>query len=75
MLAELHSVHPRVSAGGGWASYQIFKKKKKKGEGLTGSQFLEGCYWEKGGWLFSGGCSFYMKKKLKFEGGLRKTNV
>ena len=31
--------------GGSWASDQIFKK----GEGLTGSQFLEGRCWEKGG--------------------------
>ena len=44
---------------GGSVSYQIFKK---GGGGLTGSQFLEGGCWERGAWLFSGGCSFYNKK-------------
>ena len=52
---------------GGWASDQIFKK----GEGgFTGSQFLEGGCWKRGGWLFLGegrGCSFYTKNKLKSE--------
>ena len=36
--------------------------------GLTGPQFLEEGYWEKGGWPYSGGgCSFYIKNKLKSE--------
>ena len=56
-----------VVVGGGWASYQIFKK----GD-LAGSQILE---WVdetegvRGGDLFrgGGGHSFYIKNKLKSE--------
>ena len=35
--------------------------------GLTGSQFLEKDAVKEGGWAFSGGCSFYIKNKVKFE--------
>ena len=34
---------------------------------FTGSQFLEVGCWQKGGDLFQGGCSFYIKYKLKSE--------
>ena len=37
--------------GGGWNSYQIFKK----GGGLTGPLFLEVGWWERGTWSFRGG--------------------
>ena len=50
---------------GGWASYQIFKK---KGGGLIGPQFLEGGCWERGGgWISLGGgsCNFLTKNKIK----------
>ena len=34
---------------------------------MTGPEFLdEGC-WESGGLIFSGGCKFYIKNKLKSE--------
>ena len=46
----------------GWASYQFLKKSD-----LVGSQFSELGYWERGGEFFKGGCSFYMKNKLKSE--------
>ena len=64
-----HSVHPPFLSAmgeGGWASDQIFKKWEG---GFTGSWFLEGGCWERGGWLFlgEGGCSFYIKNKLKSE--------
>ena len=39
-------------------------KSFKKGA-LTGSQFSEGDYWERGGWVFSDDYSFYMKKRKK----------
>ena len=53
---------PSFSAGEG---VHIFKK---KGGGLTEPQFLEEGYWEKGRWPYSGGgCSFYIKNKLKPE--------
>ena len=53
---------PPFSAGaGGWTSYQIFKK-----EGLTGP-VLEGGSWERGGWSFTQGLQFYIKKKLRSE--------
>ena len=35
--------------------------------GLRGSQFLEGVAGKEGGDLFQGGCSFYIKNKLKSE--------
>ena len=63
---------------GGWVSNQIFKKR-----GLTGSQFLEGGCWKRGGNFFQQGgrgCSFYIKNKLQSEvlpifteGGHKKT--
>ena len=37
------------------------------GGDLTGSNFLEEGCWEKGGDLFQGDCSFYIKNKLKSE--------
>ena len=48
--------------GGGWASYQIFKK----GEGFyrnSNFQFLEGVCWEKAGLLFSGCRLEFLQKK------------
>ena len=39
-----------------------------KSGGLTGCQFAEGGSWEKAGYFFGeGGCSFYIKNKLKSE--------
>ena len=41
---------------------------QKGGGSLTGSQFLEGGCWERGGvTFFMEGCSFYIKSKLKSE--------
>ena len=34
---------------------------------MTGSQFLEGGCWERGGDFFQEGCSFYIKNKLKSQ--------
>ena len=63
---------------GGSVSYPISKK-----GGLTGSQFLEGGCWKRGGNFFQQGgrgCSFYIKNKLQSEvspifteGGHKKT--
>ena len=39
----------------------------QKEGGLTRSQFLEGDCWEREGDFFQGGCSFYLKNKLKSE--------
>ena len=47
---------------GGWASDQIFKK----GDLDKISVFRGGCS-KKGEWVFSGGCSFHIKNKLKSE--------
>ena len=53
-----HSVNPHFLLGQVWTSCPIFKR-----ENLSGSQFLEGGCWERGGWHFTGrGCSFYIKK-------------
>ena len=41
-------------------------KFSKRG-GLTGSQFLEGVAWKEKVTFFMGGCSFYIKNKLKSE--------
>ena len=38
-----------------------------KMEGLTRPQLLEGGCWERGGGLFSGGCNFHIKNRLKSE--------
>ena len=49
--------------GGGVSSYQIFKK-----GGLDRVSVLRGGYWERGCNFFQeGGCSFYIKSKLKSE--------
>ena len=40
---------------------------KKMRRGLTGSQFLKGGCWERGGDFFQGNCSFYINNKLKSE--------
>ena len=53
---------PPFLLGGGWTSYQIFKKGS-----LIGPQLLEGGWWERSEWLFSGGCNFYIKDKVKSE--------
>ena len=50
-------MHPPLSAGGGWASNQIFKK--GGGAGKT-STF-------RGGDFFQGGFNFHIKNKLKSE--------
>ena len=55
---------PLFARGSGWASHQFFKK---RGGDLTGSQFLERGCWERWKWWFSGGCSFYIKNKLKSQ--------
>ena len=48
---------------GGSVSYQIFKK---GGGGLTGSQFLEGGCWERGGDFFQG-VAVFTKKKIDMK--------
>ena len=73
-LGDLHSVHPSphasYSGGRGWGEVEPSIKFSKRWD-LTGSQFLEGQCWERGGCLFSGrgggGCSFYIKSKVKSE--------
>ena len=40
---------------------------EKKEGGMTGSQFLQGSCWERGGGFFQSGCSFYIKINLKSE--------
>ena len=49
-------MHSTLSAGGGWASNQIFKK----GGADKTSTF-------RGGGFFQGGCNFHIKNKLKSE--------
>ena len=63
----LHSVHTLLSDGwvGGWRGEVEPPTKFSKRVHLTGSPFLEGSYWERGGDFFQGGCSFYKKSKLK----------
>ena len=39
----------------------------KRGGGRTGSQFLEGVWWERGGKFFQRELQFCIKNKLKFE--------
>ena len=48
----------------GWIYNQIFKKRE---EGLTGPQLLEGGCWERGGDFFQGGVQISHKNKLKSE--------
>ena len=69
----VHSVHsplplPPFLLGGvwGWGGVESQTKFSKR-RVFTGSQFLRGGYWEKGGDFFQGGCSFYIKYKLKYE--------
>ena len=50
---------------GGWRGEVEPPTKFSKRVHLTGSPFLEGSYWERGGDFFQGGCSFYKKSKLK----------
>ena len=65
-----HSVHPALSSGGeekgggGWTSYEIFKK-KWGGRCLRGPQLLEGGWWERGCKFLQGGCNFCIKNNLK----------
>ena len=64
----LHSVHPPPLSDrwvGGWRGEVEPPTKFSKRAHLTGSPFLEGSYWERGGDFFQGGCSFYKKSKLK----------
>ena len=49
-------MHSTLSAGGGWASNQIFKK----GGADKTSTFRRGDF-------FQGGCNFHIKNKLKSE--------
>ena len=51
---------------GAGVGVESLTKFSKRG-GLSGSQFLEGGYWERGGDFFQGGCSFNIKNKLKSE--------
>ena len=37
------------------------------GGGLTGPQLSDQGWWERGGYIFQGGCSFQIKNKLKSE--------
>ena len=70
ILYILRNVHPPLSAGG-----LNLRTNLQEGWGLgvgwrgrwTGSQFLEGGCWETGDDFFQGGCSFYIKNKLKSE--------
>ena len=41
--------------------------KFSKGGGLTGPQLIKWGCWERGGAFFMGGCSFYIKNKLKSD--------
>ena len=59
-------MHPPLSAGAGVAPPTKFPKKRGAGGVVTGSQFLERGCWEREG-DFQGGCSFYIKNKLKSE--------
>ena len=54
-----HSVHPRLSVGGGGVEPPT--KFSKRGD-LTGSQFLEGDSWKSGSDFFQGGLLFLHKK-------------
>ena len=60
---KLHSVHPSsFSAEGGGVWFEPFSKRR----GLIGSQRVVA--WKDRGEFFSeGGCSFYIKNKLKYE--------
>ena len=62
-----YSVHPLpiFSAGGGGGVDPVTKFSKRAG--LTRSQFWEGVSGKEGVTFFSGGCSFFIKDKLKFE--------
>ena len=62
---KLHSVHPSsFSAGGGGVWFEPSTKFSKR-RGLTGSQRVVAG--KDRGDFFQGGCSFYIKNKLKFE--------
>ena len=50
--------------GGGVEPLANFSKRR---EGVTRSQFLEGVAGKERGDFFSGGCSFYIKNKLKSQ--------
>ena len=39
----------------------------KKDGGLTGPQLSDQGFWERGGYIFQGGCNFQIKNKLKSE--------
>ena len=61
--------HPPFSAGEGEVEPPTKFSKRGEGGGLTESQFLEGSLLGKQRWLIleGGGCSFYLKNKLKSE--------
>ena len=59
-----HSMHPLPLSAWGIEPPTKFSK---SGEGLTGSHFLEDIAGKEGVTLFKGGCSFYIKNKLKSE--------
>ena len=73
----MHSKHP-LSAGGG--EIECLTKFSKRGGAWI--SILRGGCWERGGWLFQEGCSFYIKNKLNggslknqiFRGVSQKTN-
>ena len=61
----MHSVHPPFLLGGGGVEPPT-KFSIRGGEGLTGSQFVEGVAGKREGVTFfrDGGCSFYLKSEI-----------
>ena len=66
-LQDLQSVQRRCAYLLGELDLQPNFQKGGGGGSLTGSQFLDGCCWERGGDIFLGDCSFYIRNKLKSE--------
>ena len=60
-------MHPPFLLGNGGEGVVEPPTKFSKRGGLVGSQFLEEGCWKKWGDFFLGGCSFYIKNKLKSE--------
>ena len=57
------SVTKRAPHSSEWACGGVLPNFRK--EGLTGSQFLDGSYWERGGWPFLRGFQFLHKQETK----------